>query len=75
MWQLANFSYKKVIKKLKNFDCVYLRTWKWSHEIRYCNKTWKYTTIPRHNSKDIKEWTLRAILRQLNISPNDFLNN
>ncbi len=33
----------------------------------------RYTTIPNH-SGDMPEGTLRAILRQAGISPEDFLN-
>ncbi|MBD2037559.1 type II toxin-antitoxin system HicA family toxin [Leptolyngbya sp. FACHB-321] len=34
----------------------------------------RYTTIPNHPG-DMSEGTLRAILKQANISPNDFLDS
>ncbi len=73
MGQLSGFTYTQVIKKLKKLGCIHMRTGKWSHEIRFCERTYSYSTIPKHPWKDMKEWTLRAILRQLQISPSEFL--
>jgi len=44
-----------------------------SHEIWYNPNTNRYTTIPNH-SGDMPEGTLRAILRQAGVKPNEFLN-
>lgn len=73
MWRLSWFSYRDVSKKLKKFWFKIVRQAKWSHEIWYNSKTNLYTTVPRHN-KDIPEWTLIAILKQANISIDDFLS-
>lgn len=43
---------------------------KWSHCYLYNPETKKITTIPMH-SKDIKTWTLMAILRQTGFTKND----
>ena len=43
-----------------------------SHEIWYNKLTKRYTTIPNH-SGDMPEGTLRAILKQAGIDPDDFL--
>ena len=43
-----------------------------SHEIWYNPQTDRYTTIPNHPG-DMPEGTLRAILRQAGIDPEDFL--
>ena len=45
-----------------------------SHEIWFNSRTNRYTTIPNHPG-DIPEGTLRAILRQARISPDEFLKS
>jgi predicted RNA binding protein YcfA (HicA-like mRNA interferase family) len=45
-----------------------------SHEIWYSQKKKKYTTIPNH-SGDMPEGTLRAILKQADISLEEFLSD
>jgi predicted RNA binding protein YcfA (HicA-like mRNA interferase family) len=44
-----------------------------SHEIWYNPNTKKFTTIPNHPG-DMPEGTLRAILKQAGVTPDDFLN-
>ena len=43
-----------------------------SHELWYNEKTKRFTTIPNHPG-DMPEGTLRAILKQADITPDDFL--
>ena len=69
---LKGFKYRQIIKKLKLFGFEFYRQAAGSHEIWYNNSTNRYTTIPNH-SGDMPEGTLRAILKQANISPEDFL--
>ncbi|MBN1841507.1 MAG: type II toxin-antitoxin system HicA family toxin [Deltaproteobacteria bacterium] len=73
MGRLAGFSYRQIVKRLKAFGFVFDRQAAGSHEIWYNQRTDRYTTVPNH-SKDIPEGTLRAILKEAGISPNDFLN-
>jgi len=72
MGKLAGFSYRQIIKWLKKSGFAFDRQAAGSHEIWYCAKTDRYTTIPNH-SGDLPEGTLKAILKQAGISPNDFL--
>jgi len=44
-----------------------------SHEIWFNSSTHRYTTVPNHPG-DIPEGTLRAILKQAGIDPENFLN-
>jgi len=73
MGRLAGFRYREITKKLSGFGFAFFRTGKGSHEIWYCAETDTYTTIPKHRG-DIPEGTLRAILKQAQIEPNDFLS-
>ena len=72
MGSLSGFKYKDIINKIKKFGFVFLREAKGSHEIWYNVDKNLYTTIPKHNG-DMPEGTLRAILKQANIEPIDFL--
>ena len=72
MGRLSNITYRKLTKKLKKFDFKFLRQAAGSHEIWYCEETKLYTTIPNH-SGDLPEGTIRAILKQADISIENFL--
>jgi predicted RNA binding protein YcfA (HicA-like mRNA interferase family) len=72
MVKLAGFRYRDIIKKLKKFGFVFYRQAAGSHEIWYNEKSKRYTTIPNHPG-DMPEGTLRAILKQADISPEEFL--
>ena len=72
MGRLSGFRYRQVIKKLKAFGFAFDRQAAGSHEIWYNEETNRYTTIQNHPG-DIPEGTLRAILREADIEPDDFL--
>ena len=72
MGRLAGFKYRDIVKILKKFGFEFLRQAAGSHEI-WCNPTTnRYTTIPNHPG-DMPEGTLRAILKQADIKPDEFL--
>ena len=72
MGRLAGFKYRKIIKVLREFGFEFHRQAAGSHEIWFNSETNRYTTIPKHRG-DLPERTLRAILKQANITPEDFL--
>ncbi len=74
MGRLSGFNYRQIIKILKAFGFVFDRQTSGSHEIWYNETTDRYTTIPNH-SGDMPEGTLRAILKQAAIEPEDFLKS
>ncbi len=73
MGRLAGFRYKDIIRRLKKFGFEFNRQAAGSHEIWFNPISGRYTTIPNHPG-DMPEGTLRAILKQAGISPNEFLN-
>ena len=73
MGRLAGFKYREIVKILKKFGFEYLRQAAGSHEIWYNPATNRYTTIPNHPG-DMPEGTLRAILKQADIKPVEFLH-
>jgi predicted RNA binding protein YcfA (HicA-like mRNA interferase family) len=72
MGRLSGFRYREIAKRLKAFGFAFDRQAAGSHEIWYNEQTGRYTTIPNHPA-DMPEGTLRAILKQAGISPDDFL--
>ena len=69
---LAGFSYRKTTKKLGKLGFVFYRSGKGDHEIWYNPETQQRTTIPHH--REIKEGTLRNILKQAQVDVNVFLD-
>jgi len=72
MGKLSGFRYRELIRRLKKFGFEFDRTAKGSHEIWFNPVSSHYTTIPNHPG-DIPEGTMHAILKQADISPDDFL--
>lgn len=72
MGRLGGFRYREVTKRLKKRGFEFDRQAAGSHEIWYNPATRAYTTIPNHPG-NLPEGTLRAILRQAGIEPEDFL--
>jgi predicted RNA binding protein YcfA (HicA-like mRNA interferase family) len=72
MGRLSGFRYRDVVEKLRAFGFVFDRQAAGSHEIWRHSDTGQRVTVP-HHAKDMPEGTLRAILREANISVDDFL--
>jgi len=73
MGRLSGFKYREIVSLLKKFGFEFYRQAAGSHEIWYNPVTNRFTTIPNHIG-DMPEGTLRAILKQAGINPDDFLN-
>jgi predicted RNA binding protein YcfA (HicA-like mRNA interferase family) len=74
MGRLAGFKYQQVAKRLIALGLILERKGKGSHEIWYNPKTDCFTVLPHHGSKDVKEGTLRNMLKQAGISVDEFLD-
>jgi len=72
MGKLAGFKYREIVKRLKLFGFQFDRQAAGSHEIWYNKESNRYTTIPNHQG-DLPQGTLRAILKQAGIKPEEFL--
>jgi predicted RNA binding protein YcfA (HicA-like mRNA interferase family) len=72
MGRLAGFRYREIVRKLKVCGFEFDRHAAGSHEIWFNVRTGRYTTVPNHPG-DMPEGTLRAILKQAGINPDDFL--
>ena len=74
MGRLSGFRYRDVVRRLKRLGFVFDRQAAGSHEIWYRAADQRYTTIPNHPG-DLPEGTLRAILRQADVSVDAFLSS
>ena len=74
MGHLAGFRYRQIVQKLKLFGFQFDRQAAGSHEIWFDPRMNRYATLPNHPG-DMPEETLRAILKQAGIDPEEFLQN
>jgi predicted RNA binding protein YcfA (HicA-like mRNA interferase family) len=72
MGRLAGFRYREIVRRLKLHGFEFDRQAAGSHEIWFNLSTNRYTTVPNHPG-EMPEGTLRAILKQADIAPDDFL--
>jgi predicted RNA binding protein YcfA (HicA-like mRNA interferase family) len=72
MGRLAGFRYREIVRKLKTRGFAFDRQAAGSHEIWFNPGTNRYTTVANHRG-DMPEGTLREILKQAGIEPDDFL--
>ncbi|MCC7517511.1 MAG: type II toxin-antitoxin system HicA family toxin [Pseudomonadales bacterium] len=72
MGRLGSFRYRDIVRRLKAFGFEFDRQAAGSHEIWYNATTQRYTTIPNHPG-DMPEGTLRTIIKQAGITPDEFL--
>lgn len=73
MGRLAGFRYREVVRRLKALGFVFDRQAAGSHEIWFNATSGRYTTVPNHPG-ELPEGTLRAILRQAGVDPDQFLS-
>lgn len=74
MGRLSGYRYREIIRILKQFGFEFHRQAAGSHEVWYNPSTKRFTTIPNHTG-DMPEGTLRAILKQADINPEDFIKS
>jgi predicted RNA binding protein YcfA (HicA-like mRNA interferase family) len=71
MGRLSGFSYQEVTRKLWKLGFEFYRSGKGDHEIWFNPESKMKTTIPYH--REIREGTLRNILKQAQVDIEDFL--
>lgn len=72
MGNLAGLRYRDIIRRLRDLGFEFDRHAAGSHEIWFNARTGSYTTVPNHPG-DTPEGTVRAILKQAGITPDEFL--
>lgn len=64
--------YKNLTRRLRQLGCEFKRQAPGSHEIWQNPANGKFAVIPQHGGRDLPKGTVRAILRQLGIDPDEF---
>jgi len=72
MGRLSGFRYREIAHRLKVLGFAFDRQAAGSHEIWFNATTQRYTTLVNHPG-DLPEGTVRAILKQAGIEPDQFL--
>ena len=72
MGRLAGFKYREVARRLRALGFAFDRHGPGSHEVWRHVVTGRKVTLP-HHSGDMKEGTLRAIVREAGVEVEDFL--
>ena len=72
MGRLAGFNYREVVRRLRRLGWSFDRQAAGSQEIWRNAETGRKVTVP-HHARDLPEGTLRAILREAQVEPDDFL--
>jgi len=65
-------NYRQVARVAKKLGFYFCRQAKGSHEIWRRDSDGRQTTIPNHGSKSLKRKTLKSILKDLGITPEEF---
>ncbi len=73
MTKLPTLTARDVINKLKKAGFLFDRQAKGSHEIWYNPVTKRRTTIPNHPGVDMPKGTLRAIIKHMGLTIDEFL--
>ena len=64
--------YRELARRLRKLGCEELRSSKGSHRTWYNPVNGLVTTVPDWGSKDLSPGTVRAIIRELDISRREF---
>lgn len=64
--------YRDIARRLEELGCEEMRSGKGSHRIWFNPDTQKITAIPDWQGKDLASGTVRAIIRELGISREEF---
>ncbi len=71
--KLPSIRPRELISKLRKAGFIFDRHAKGSHEIWYNPATHKRTVVPNHPGKDISKGTLRAIIKEADLTLEEFL--
>jgi predicted RNA binding protein YcfA (HicA-like mRNA interferase family) len=74
MTKLKELQYLELISKLKKLGFRFYRQGKGSHELWVRDRDGKAVPIPRHENKPIRKGTIRAIIREIGVNLEEFMD-
>jgi len=73
MTKLRELTYREVTKRLRKLGFRFYRRGKGSHELWVRDEDGKVIPVPRYIGKRIRKGTLRAIIREVGITVEEFM--
>ncbi|MBL1210720.1 type II toxin-antitoxin system HicA family toxin [Geminocystis sp. GBBB08] len=74
MTKLRELTYLEVTNRLKFFGFRFYRQGKGSHELWVRDNDGLVIPVPHHQGKTIRKGTIRAIIREINITVEEFMD-
>ena len=73
MATLRELRYREVVKRLRRLGFRFYRHGRGSHELWVRDADGLVVPVPRHEGKPIRKGTVRAIIREIGISVDEFM--
>jgi predicted RNA binding protein YcfA (HicA-like mRNA interferase family) len=73
MSKLQELSYREVTRRLRKLGFRFYRRGKGSHELWVHDADGRVIPVPRHRGKKIRKGTVRAIIREVGVSVEEFI--
>ncbi len=74
MSKLKELRYDEIVKRLQRLGFRFYRHGKGSHELWVRDVDGKAVPVPRHEGKPVRKDTVRAIIREIGVSVDEFMN-
>ncbi len=74
MPELRELSYREITLRLRKLGFHFYRHGKGSHELWVRDADGRVVPIPRHQGKNIRKGTVRAIIREIGVSVVEFMD-
>jgi len=71
--QLRELSYREVTRRLRKLGFRFYRQGKGSHELWVRDSDGRVVPVPHYRGKNIRKGTVRAIIRELGVSAEEFM--
>ncbi len=73
MAKLQGLSYQEVTRRLQQLGFRFYRQGKGSHELWVRDRDGRVVPVPHHKGKAIRKGTIRAIIREVGVSVQEFM--
>ena len=73
MPKLRELSYDEVVRRLRELGFRFYRQGKGSHELWVRDSDGRVVPVPRHQGKRIRKGTVRAIIREVDLTVAEFM--
>ena len=75
MARLTEMTYLEVTRRLQIFGFRFYRQGKGSHELWVRDEDSVVIPVPNHRGKSIRKGTIRAIIREINVTVEEFVDS